>query len=136
MVHSPDVIIVLFPASSFDSVDSTSCLHRFDRCHYGQKWLGRDPGDNICEEQCRSHDERRCIRQRHPRSHFTSQCALPTLLLGSSTVEESVKKEDVDTCFGSLLDNTASLEDVEHSNALRDIGDLLMTRLTDVCSSC
>ena len=24
-------------------------------------------GDRICEEQCRSHDERTCIRQGHPR---------------------------------------------------------------------
>ena len=90
--------------------------------------------EEMREEQCRSHDERTYIRQRHPRSHFISQCALPTLLLGSSTVDESLKK-DVDTCFVSQLDNTASLEDVEHSNALRDIDDLLMPRLTELCFS-
>ena len=35
----------------------------------------------------------------------------------------------------SLLDNSATLEDIEHSNALHDIEDLLITRLPEVCSS-
>ena len=66
--------IVLFPAASFDSEDSTSCFHSwFDRCHFGRKWLGRDMG-NSSEEQCRSHDERTCIRQRNPRPfHITER---------------------------------------------------------------
>ena len=90
-------------------------------------------GDRICEEQCRSHDERTCIRQ-GIRAHFISQSALTTLLLGSSTVDDSLKK-DAETCFVSLLDNSATLEDIEHSNALHDIDDLLSKRLAEVCSS-
>ena len=68
------------------------------------------------------------------RAHFISQIAPATLLLGSSTVDESLKK-DVETCFVSLFDNTATLEDLERSNALHDIDDLLSTRLSEVCSS-
>ena len=68
------------------------------------------------------------------RAHFISQSALATLLLGSSTADDSLKK-DVETCFVSLLDNSATLEDIEHSNALHDIEDLLSTRLPEVCSS-
>ena len=68
------------------------------------------------------------------RAHFISQSTPATLLLGSSTVDESLKK-DVETCFVSLLDNTATLEDLERSNALHDIDDLLSTRLSEVCSS-
>ena len=68
------------------------------------------------------------------RAHFISQSAPATLLLGSSTVDKSLKK-DVETCFVSLLDNTATLEDLERSNALHDIDDLLSTRLSEVCSS-
>ena len=31
-------------------------------------------GNSICEEQCRSHGERTCIRQRHPRPfHMTER---------------------------------------------------------------
>ena len=74
-----------------------------------------------------------CIRQ-GIRVHFISQSALTTLLLGSSTVDDILKK-DVETCFVSLLDNSATLEDIEHSNALHDIDDLLSTRLAEVCSS-
>ena len=68
------------------------------------------------------------------RAHFISQSALATLLLESAAVDESLK-EDVETCFVSLLDNTATLEDLEHSHALHDIDNLLSTRLTEVCSS-
>ena len=68
------------------------------------------------------------------RAHFISESASATLLLGSSTIDESLKK-DVETCFVSLLDNTATLEDLERSNALHDIDDLLSTRLSEVCSS-
>ena len=68
------------------------------------------------------------------RAHFISESASATLLLGSSTLDKSLKK-DVETCFVSLLDNTATLEDLERSNALHDIDDLLSTRLSEVCSS-
>ena len=68
------------------------------------------------------------------RAHFISQSALATLLLESAAVDESLK-EDVETRFVSLLDNTATLEDLEHSHALHDIDNLLSTRLTEVCSS-
>ena len=68
------------------------------------------------------------------RAHFISQSALTTLLLGSSTVDDSLKK-DVETYFVPLLDNSATLEDIEHSNALHDIDDLRSTRLAEVCSS-
>ena len=71
---------------------------------------------------------------RGSRAHFISQSALATQLLVSSTVDDSLKK-DVETCFVYLLDNSATLEDIEHSDALHDIDDFLSTRLADVCSS-
>ena len=48
---------------------------------------------------------------------------------------DDIQKKDVETCFVSLLDNSATLEDIEHSNALHDIDDLLSMRLAEVCSS-
>ena len=90
-------------------------------------------GDRICEEQCRSHDERTCIGQGHPRPFHIAERTGDTTTR-SSTVDDSLKK-DVETCFVSLLDNSATLEDIEHSNALHDIDYLLSTRLADVCSS-
>ena len=44
-------------------------------------------------------------------------------------------KKDLETCFVALLDDTATLEDLEHSNALHDIDDIISTRLPELCSS-
>ena len=67
------------------------------------------------------------------RVHFISQSALATLLLESSTVDDSLKK-DVETCLVSLLDNSATLEDIEHSNALHDIVTIFLARVWQRCA--
>ena len=80
--------IVLFPSSSFDSNDSTSFFfHGFDRCHDGRKWRGKEVGDSINANNIVVHMVNRRAYARGIRTHFVSQSALATLLLGVSTVE-------------------------------------------------